>query len=464
MSPQRLLCWVRRTLVALAVLIGSLAAATHPVAAHAGSLGGSLRSVPAPFWLVVVSGGGVVGVSFLVSAFVTDDETLGAFARRSIALGRPVELVGRGLQVGGVVGLLTVVAVGLFGPKTAIANLGVLLVWVGWWAGFTMQTYLVVDVWPLVNPTRTLGTVVRSLGRGPTRTIPEAVGSWPSVVGLLALVWVEVVSPLSANPRALAVVVLGYSVVTVAGAVAFGDAWFDHVDPVSRVFRLYGLLAPIQRTDDGLSVSFPGAGLARVETAMDTDDVAFVIALLWVTTYDGLVSTVAWGRVLDALVPVPSWVVNLVGVVAGFLVFFVVYRRAADSARKTAETYVTGDFIAGWFAPALVPIAAGYHLAHFAGYVVGLAPALATVAFDPFSPPANITVLAIPEWFGSLQLVFVVLGHLLAVWVAHTRSFDVFPGRLQPLRSQYPFVVVTICYTASSLWVVAQPTLGGVAG
>ncbi|WP_396612510.1 hypothetical protein ACH9L7_04340 [Haloferax sp. S1W] len=464
MSSQRTVRGLRRILTALAVLAVGLVAAAQPAAAHAGSLGGSLRSVPAPFWLVVVSGGGVVGVSFLVSAFVTDDETLGAFARRSIALGRPVKLVGLALRVVGVAGLFTVIGLGLFGPSTAIANLGVLIVWVGWWAGFTMLTYLVVDVWPLVNPWRTLGAVLGSLVDTRSRSIPERVGSWPSVVGLLALVWIEVVSPLSANPRALAIVVLGYSVVTVAGVLVFGDEWFEHVDPVSRVFRLYGLLAPIQRTDDGFSVSFPGAALARVEAAMDTDDIAFVVALLWVTTYDGLVSTVAWDGFLDTLTPVPSWMVNLLGVVVGFLVFFVVYHRAAAFARETAETYVTGDFIAGWFAPALVPIAAGYHLAHFVGFVLGLAPALLTVAFDPLSPPANIPVLALPEWVGSLQLVFVVLGHLLAVWIAHTRSFDVFPGRLQPLRSQYPFVVVTICYTASSLWVVAQPTVGGVAG
>ncbi|WP_411963554.1 hypothetical protein [Haloferax sp. YSMS24] len=453
----RLSAWT----VSLAVCI---VVGTRPAIAHAGSLGGSLRSVPAPFWLVVASGGGIVGASFLLSAFVTDDETLGAFARRRAAFGQPAELVGKVLRVVGVAGLVAVVGSTLFGPSVAIANVGVLLVWVGWWAGFTMLTYLVVDLWPVVNPWRTLASLARSVGTRTDRQLPERVGSWPSVVGLLGLVWLEVVSPLAANPRTLAVVVLAYSAVTVAGAVAYGEAWFEHVDPVSRVFRLYGLLAPIQRSDGGVSISFPGAALARVDTAFDTDDVAFVVALLWVTTFDGLVATVAWNSLLDAVAPVPAWGVNLVGIVGGFLAFFVVYRRAANVARRTADTYVTGVFIAGWFAPALVPIAAGYHLAHFAGYVVGLAPALLTVALDPLSPPANIPVLAIPDWFGGLQLAFVVLGHLLSVWVAHTRSFDVFPGRLQPLRSQYPFVVVTICYTASSLWVVAQPTVGGVAG
>ncbi|AFK19433.1 hypothetical protein E6P09_11660 [Haloferax mediterranei ATCC 33500] len=458
---------LQRVLTALTVLVVSLVILVQPVAAHAGSLAGSLQSAPAPFWLVVVSGGGVVCVSFLLSAFVTDDETLDVFTRFGVRVDRSVKFVGAAVRLFGVAALGAVIGFALVGPTVAIANLGVLLVWVGWWAGFTMLTYLVVDVWPLVNPWRTLASElhrrVRAVRRA-SRPYPSRIGAWPSVVGLLGLVWLEVVSPLAANPRSLAAVVIAYSLVTIVGAAVYGDSWFQHVDPVARVFRLYGLLAPVQRTGDGLSVSFPGSSLARSREKFGTDDVAFVVALLWVTTFDGLVSTVAWSRVLDAVAPVPAWAVNFIAILAGFLAFFAGYRFASRTARRSADTYVTAEFIAGWFAPALVPIAAGYHLAHFLGYVVGLAPVLATVALSPLSPPANISVLTVPAWFGGLRLAFVVLGHLLSVWVAHTRSFDVFPGRLQPLRSEYPFVVVTVCYTMASLWVVAQPTVGGVAG
>ncbi|MFC7203443.1 hypothetical protein ACFQJC_07960 [Haloferax namakaokahaiae] len=432
-----------------------------PVAAHAGSLAGSLNSVPAPFWLVVVAGGGIVGASFLVSVFVTDDEALGVFVRTRARIPLSVGALETLLRIAGVVVLLAVVGFGLFGPSVAFVNLGVLLVWVFWWAGFTMFTYLVVDIWPLVNPWRTLADAVRRWVSVPSRTYPERLGAWPSVAGLLGLVWLEVVSPLASDPRALAGVVLAYSAVTVAGALLYGETWFDRVDPVSRVFRLYGLLAPIQRTDRGLSMCLPGSALARYRTVMRPDDVAFVVALLWVTTYDGLVATRAWQGVLDTFAFVPGWLVAFVTAVGGFVGFFVAYRLSSKFARQTAETYVTPAYIAGWFAPALVPIAAGYHLAHFAGYVFGLSPVLVAVATNPLSPPAALQVFVLPSWLGSLQLAFVVLGHLLAVWIAHTRSFELFTGRLQPLRSQYPFVVVTVAYTMTSLWVVAQPTVSG---
>lgn len=167
--------------------------------AHAGSLAGSLRSVPAPFWLVV-SGGGVVCVSFLLSAFVTDDETLDAFERAGVRIGGlagAVATAEAALKLLGVAALVLVVAFGLFGPPVGIANLGVLLVWVGWWAGFTMAAYLVGNAWPLVNPWRTLGAALRGRfatggrlsrptptdsGRGPASPVCSDSSGWRSSV------------------------------------------------------------------------------------------------------------------------------------------------------------------------------------------------------------------------------------------------------------------------------------------
>lgn len=65
--------------------------------------------------------------------------------------------------------------------------------------------------------------------------------------------------------------------------------------------------------------------------------------------------------------------------------------------------------------------------------------------------------MLLPSWFGQLQLVFILCRHLLAVWVAHTTAFDLFTGRLQSIRSQFPFVLIMIAYTVTSMWIVMQP-------
>lgn len=429
----------------------------EPSLAHAGALSGTLRPVAIPSWLVVVTGGGVIGASFLLTSLVTDHAAIRALNGWHVAVPtrETVRAVGvwvlRGLSIAV---LVSVVVSGLFGPQAPVANLAVLVVWAGWWAGYTMTTYLVGNTWPALDPWRTLATY---LPTRPNRSYPDRLGVWPSVVGLVLLVWLEVVSPVAQDPRLLAGVVLAYTTVTLAGTAAYGtETWFGTVDPIARVFRWYGHVAPLGRTGSQIEMRLPGAAL--VETGK-TDETPFIVALLWVTTYDGLVSTPAWSGVARAVVEsgIPPLVVYLVTAIGGFAGFFYVYELASRWSRRTADSYVTASFIGGWFAPALVPIAVGYHLAHFLGYFVSLLPALFAVVTQPLAPPAAIQTLVLPGWFGAVQLLFVLAGHLLAVWVAHARAFEVFPGRLRPIRSQYPFILVMVLYTMTSLWIVAQP-------
>lgn len=436
---------------------GAIALAV-PVAAHAGSLSTSQEPITIPTWLFLLTGGGAVGASFLLASFVTDRAFIRAihtWHRRLPLPGRTgLFVVGRAL---GVVGLLAVVLVGFFGPRSPRGNLAILLTWVGWWAGFTMSTYLLGNGWPVLNPWRTLSDSLPSMGRA----YPDRLGAWPSVVFLLALIWIEIVSPVATDPRLLAGLIVAYSVVTLAGAFVFGPGpWFRRADPIARVFRYYGRVAPLTTDGGRLRVRLPGSALAEPRLIDGTDDVAFVIALLWGTTFDGLVLTPAWAGFARSAVGVgiPAPLLYPLCLVVGFGLFFGVYLLAARRSRTDANTYLSADEIARRFAPPLLAIAAGYHLAHYLGYFLSLVPTLFVVATSPLSPPATVPQLVLPGWFGGVALVSVLGGHLLAIWVAHTAAYDLFPGRLQAIRSQYALTLVMICYTAVSLWVVSQPS------
>jgi len=456
--------------------------------AHAGSLGGATASATVPTWLTVLTGGIVVGATFLFTTLLTDHDAMRGVNWWRVAVPTPAN-VRRGLvrlAQAVSVGLLALVLVtGLVGPTTSTRNFALLFVWAGWWAGYTMTTYLVGNTWPALDPWRAIAGGLRwglatllDIGASRRRdersadggvatgrrfalgsaSLPEGWGVWPAVVGLLSLVFLEVVSPIGTNSRALALVVLAYSVVTVAGALVYGRAWFDRVDPVSRVFATYGRVAPVQRDADGISIRLPGTAATEEILPDRPGETAFVVALLWVTTYDGLVSTPLWARLLTPIAEagVPAVIVYVFVLLAGFGIFLGVYRVASREIRERADTYVTVDEIERWFAPALVPIAAGYHVAHFLGYFLTLAPALGAVTLAPFAPP-NTVVLVLPDWFGSVKLACVLLGHVLAVWVAHSLAFELFPGVLAAIRSQVPSVVVMVFYTMVSLWVITQP-------
>lgn len=449
---------------ALTLLIGLLVAygvvGVGRVAAHVGGLSGSVETGTVPSWLTIGTGGVLVGVSFLFTSFVTDHERIRRINERGLSL--PTPAGGRAVAVlaaraVGLVVLGLVVATGFVGPRAPVSNFAILLVWGGWWAGYAMSVYLLGNTWPAVDPWRTLAA---ALPERRTRPYPDRLGAWPAVAGLLGLVSIEVVSPLAADARLLAALVVGYSAATLAGAVVYGaDAWFANADPISHVFRVYGRVAPVRRTDDGIEVGLPVTGLTDYRLADRAGETAFVVALLWATTFDGFVTTSVWAAAIEAIVAagVPPLLGYLLTMAGGFGVFLGVYRLAARRSRETADSYVTARFIARWFGPSLVPIAVGYHLAHYLSYFLTLLPALAAAAASPFTAAADPVVLVLPGWFGVVQLGFVLLGHLLAVWVAHSLAFELFPGVLEPIRSQYAFVVAMIFYTTISLWVVAQP-------
>lgn len=449
---------VRSRRLLRAALAGATAALlARPVAAHAGNLGGTDAGGAIPLWLVAMTGGAIVGVSFLFATFMTDHRAIrrvnatNARLPSTAALGRAALVVGRAV---GVAGLVAVVVSGLVGPLDRTTNLAILLVWAGWWAGYTMSVYVVGNTWPALNPWRTL---TRLLPTGERRRLPAEYGVWPSVAGLLALVWIEVVSPIASDPRLLAAVVLGYTAVTLAGAARY-EGWFERVDPIARAFRTFGRVAPVQWTDDGVEFRLPGAALTDApETAHD--ETPFVVGLLWVTTFDGLVTTPEWNAALGWLddVGVPGLPLYVLALVAGYGLFYWAYLAASRRSPEAADSFARPAALARRFAPSLLPIAAGYHLAHFLGYFLTLSPALAAALGTPLSPVADPQVAVLPGWFGPLRLGFVVLGHVLAIWVAHAIAFEIFPGRLRPIRSQYPYAVVMIFYTSVSMWIIARP-------
>lgn len=319
-----------------------------------------------------------------------------------------------------------------------------------------MSVYLLGNSWPTLNPVRfdwyPVSTGILSF--------PTRVGCWPATLGLLGLAWLESVSSISARPRLLGSIVLGYLVISVVGSLIFGShTWFEQADPITNLFHYYGYLAPVYRGESGLKLRLPGTRLTQLNLD-GTDEVGFLVMMLWITTFDGLTRTQAWVTFVETVttVNVPVSLVVLCTLLGGFVSFYLLFRLGAKRIRRDAPTAVPSTTLVRRFAPSLIPIAAGYHLAHFSTYFVSGLPILGAVLTPPFSAPVMAAPLTLPEWLAGLQVGAILLGHLIAVWVAHTIALELFPGRLQALRSQYGPVAVMVGYTIVSLWIVAQPS------
>lgn len=444
-----------RRVVRFVVFMSAVTLYSGTAFAHGGSLSNAQpERIAVPTWLFLLTGGGVIGASFLLTSFVTDRTFIEYLHSLRVSLPAPTAILRLGGRLIGIVGLLVILVTGYLGPRQAVQNAAVLLVWAGWWSGYTSTVYLGGNSWPALNPFQTLAL---PLDEGQFE-YPQWLAGWPSVVGLLVLIWLEIVSPLADEPRLLAMMVSLYLAVTLVGAFLVGaDAWFANVDPVSGVFRQYGKVAPIQRRQSGFAVTLPGSALIT-EPAIDRSDVGLIIALIWGTTYDGFVSTPLWSKIAVPIIEagIPPALLYPAVLFAGFCVFAGVYWQACAYVRKLAPTYVATTAIARLFAPSLLAIAAGYHLAHYLSYILRLSPALLTALGSPFQPSSPMT-LVLPDWFGGLSIVFILFGHLLAIWVAHIIAYERFPSKLQAIRSQYPITVVMVFYTMLSLWIVTRP-------
>lgn len=155
----------------------------------------------------------------------------------------------------------------------------------------------------------------------------------------------------------------------------------------------------------------------------------------------------------------PPALVYLLLLVGGFGLFWKVYWIAIDRTHKRAGTYLSGQYLGLRLAAPLLAIAASYHLAHYVGFGLSLWPALLDALAMPLNPPPNPTRYALPDLIGYVEIAGILLGHVLAVWVAHTVTFDLFPSKLQAIRSQYPLIMIMIFFTMVSLYLVSQGTI-----
>ena len=217
-------------------------------------------------------------------------------------------------------------------------------------------------------------------------------------------------------------------------------------------------------------------GLARRE-GITNDTLVMVVLLLSTVTFDGFSATPAWADVQSYSLDIFSGVINnvvfngitiadTVGLLLFPVAFLLVYLTFSYlMSRSVGNTAGIAD-LARAFVYSLIPIALAYNIAHFLTLLLVQGQLIIPLASDPFGYGwdlfgttdyrINIGVInAKVLWF--LSVVVIVVGHVIAVYLAHRISIRLFQNRLMALKSQYPMLALMIIYTVASLWIIAQP-------
>ena len=438
--------------------------------------------LPVPLTYFVAGAAAVVGLSFVVIAIFARRAPAGTAARSYvISLGPLLPVLRVACQcIALLLFMLTMVA-GLYGTGDAMMNLAPTMVWIIWWVGLSLVVACIGDIWPALDPWRTVfdsvDAAARRLGRKKGITLnctyPPALGAWPAVALLLAIAWLEVVYPQAAVPYRLACALLGWSALTLAGMVCFGrEAWQRNADVFAIYFATLGRFAPVAAGSDLRCIVLrpPGRGLITT-TAGSNAMVSFVIAMLATVLFDGLLGGQLWSwiqsrlaRALPLLVDGNGYRLGACGLIGVWLMLLGAY---ALTCRITAAlVHERTHSIAHAFAYTLVPIAIAYNIAHNCStlFVQGqqLIPLLSDplgLKWDLFGTANFRTDIGLIDarvaWYVAIGAI--VAGHVVSIWLAHRVALREFGAARAAVIASLPLTVLMVAYTAISLSVIAEP-------
>jgi len=461
----------RRSVPSLSVgLVVAIALAVGPGVAAAHDVTGSRFDAPIPLWLLLVGAGVTVAVTALWLAR-SPDPTESPRRRHlltvSPSLVGPLRGVARGLFF---IAVIAALVVGVVGRQVPAENAATVFVWPVWFRGVALLAILFGSPWPTLSPweavydglVRLEGGAVALLGSYPT-----AFGTWPALVGFLALVGItETLTVVPRSPRLTTAVVAAYGLTMVVGAGCFGRPWLRRADPLAVFYRLFGRVAPLgwSRTDDGGYAVAARPPWLGCRTPVDgVASVVFVVAMVYTVSFDGFTNLRAFQTVLfatrDALGTGPETAIFLYGIgLVGFVATFVLTVWAGERLGRPAEDAVV-DALYG-FAPTVLPIAAAYEIAHNYPYVLRSLATLLEIAASPLVPAVGsldpLGWLSMPVFWGS-QVALVVFGHVVAVVAAHRVAVERYGDSAG--RGHLPLVVLMVGYTVLSLWIISRPVV-----
>jgi len=460
--------------------------------------------LPIPLWLYLVAAGVAVAATFVVAARGVRREAGPQSLRASgllgpwLALPRPMRmLIGGALEVASVVIWAAALGSLLVGPDDFIDSFGALWVWVVFWVGLGIVATLVGDLWAWLSPfailaRRLIGPLAGDpdlLGR---YRYPERLGQWPAVTLLLAFSWIELVWEHGTEPRNVGILLGAYLMLNLAGPALVGiDAWNRNVELFAvlsgwlsrcavtelRARPEQACEACLQMRDErplridcaacfarapagerAIGLRAPFRGVLRGPD-VPAGGLAFVLTALGTVMYDGLSTTAVWndlaewmGEIAPALDRSRSLLVPTVGLVGTCLLLAALVLLATAGDPRRARAY----------APALVPIAAVYLVAHYFAYLLVIGQNAIAPASDPLARGWDLLgtagfvtdpgiVGAREVWY--VQIALIVAGHVAAV-VAGARIAAA-RGPAARTRSEIPMAALMVAYTVLGLWILS---------
>jgi len=463
---------MQRTAPALIALLACLTAPGRALA-HASEQGLVLLL---PTDLYIAGGVAAVALTVLLLAVLPARAIMRAF--------RPIPLTRASLRrlqpatSGLALGLLALlVLAGLRGPQDPLGNPLPLFIWTVFWIGLVTVQALLGNVWAWVNPwTGALLLIRRLTGARAVLRLPASLAQGIGLLTFVAFAYLLLADPAPADPTRLARLVALYWTTTLILALIFGPRWLRRAEGFGLVLGLYARLAMLGRRHGRLCLGLPGWQITRMPPPSLIAAILCVV-LLGTGSFDGLNESFAWLS-LNGINPfeypgrsamIGRTMLGLLGLNLALLGILALCIRAGLWLVRAKLSPSQGFRL---FAPAILPIALGYHIAHFLPSFLVDGQYVLLALSDPLHSGADLLGLGahyVSTGFfntrDTVRVIFlaqagaVVLGHILAVLLAHGIALCALGNPQRAALSQVPLAGFMIAYTLFGLWLLAAPRI-----
>jgi hypothetical protein len=447
------------------------------------------KDLPIPTWLFAWGASIVLIVSFFALSAAWREprferehwQPLGAGVSRAL-LGLPAQILCGAI---GVFLLGISIYAGIHGTDAPDRNFAITFLFVTAWLGFPVFSVVFGNVFKPFNPWRAVGRVCGGAfeaiagQRFAHLRYPEAVGRWPAAIGLIAVVWLEIVYGTSGGvavglaPHAAGVAALIYSAYTLAMMALFGvEEWCERGEIFSVYFGMFSRLGFLGVSEGRLGTRRPLS--ASTKWATVPGSAAVVIASIATTSFDGaqegalkggIERTFEWladrGVELATALHLTDTIFIAITFAGVSLVYLIGVRGMAGV--RGAPPFPK---LRRGFAHTLIPIAFAYLVAHYFslfvfqeqaqfGYL--LSDPLGTATTDLFgtaSSGIDFRILSSNAiWY--VQVGALVIGHVTGLTLAHDRATAYWGDYRQAARSQYWMLAVMVAFTCFGLYLLS---------
>lgn len=390
--------------------------------------------------------------------------------------------------------LISLIVIGTIGTRDPLANLLPLTVWTLWWSAIVAIHVVFGNIWNWINPWTGLYKLIASKHQSAEIFhLPKWIGCWPAVAFYLFFYLFIIADIAPDDPARLANVVLAYVLFTFMGMFVFGaNTWLRQVECFSVLSCFLSQISPIKidRKNQSIVFGLPGwKAMANQNHSMS--HAVFLLTVLACGSFDGVNDTFWW---LDLIginpLAFPGRSAVVLWSAGGVLVANVIllllfacciwlgiklarkYRAHPQSQLQHKTALSTLDFkqVFCQLSISVLPIAAAYHGSHYLiSFLVNGQYFIAAVS-DPLATGSNIlglenyqvttgflnTMSSVRRiWLTQASLV--VVGHILAVLMAHHTIAKLCQSRSQAIMLHIPLACFMASYTWFGLWLLAAP-------